>query len=209
MAENQTTLLIATSNPGKLREMRAIIPHPIHLASLDDTGITLPPEFGATFRDISEQKARFAARASGLLALADDSGLEVDALDGLPGVRSARFAGEPPDDTRNRELLLARLSGVPQSERGARFVSAVTIASPFGLVWTSEGELRGTIFDRERGTRGFGYDSVFLLPDGRTLAELLDEEKNIMSHRAAAMADILKMLPEVFRVHAAAAMAPR
>ena len=119
-------------------------------------------------------------------------------------MRSARFAGEPPDDARNRRLLLARLGDLPASERGARFVCAVTIASPHGLIWTSEGELRGTIFDRERGTRGFGYDALFLLPNGRTLAELLNEEKNSMSHRAQAMARILPKLPAAFAAHAAA-----
>ncbi len=203
------TLLIATSNPGKLREMRAMIPDDVAVVSLTEAGITLPSETGLTFREIAEQKAMFAARASGLLSLADDSGLEVDVLGGKPGVRSARYAGEPPDDARNRQVLLAQLRDLPQSERGARFVSAVTIASPDGHVWTSEGELRGTIFDRERGTRGFGYDSVFLLPDGRTLAELLDEEKNTMSHRAEAMARIIPTLPAAFAAHDAALKAKR
>ena len=200
-------LLIATSNPGKLLEMRAMIPDAVSVVSLEDVGITLPAETGSTFGEISEQKALFAARAAGLPALADDSGLEVDALSGAPGVRSARYAGEPPDDARNRRLLLGRLGDLPPAERGARFVAAVTIATPQGLVWTSEGELRGTIFDRERGSGGFGYDSVFLLPDGRTVAELLDEEKNTMSHRAAAMARILPVLSAVFRAHSDAVKA--
>jgi XTP/dITP diphosphohydrolase len=203
------TLLIATSNPGKLREMRAMIPGDVAVVSLTDAEITLPSETGLTFREISEQKALFAAKASGLLSLADDSGLEVDALGGKPGVRSARYAGEPPDDARNRQVLLVQLRDLPLSERGARFVSAVTIASPDGHVWTSEGELRGTIFDRERGTGGFGYDSVFLLPDGRTVAELLDEEKNTMSHRAEAMARIIPTLPAAFAAHDAALKAKR
>lgn len=201
------TLLIATSNPGKLREMRAMLPADISVVGLADVGITLPSEIGSTFREISEQKALFAARASGLISLADDSGLEVDALAGNPGVRSARYAGEPTDDARNRLLLLKQLGGLPPSERKARFVCAVTIASPHGHVWTSQGELQGTIFDRERGTRGFGYDAVFLLPEGRTLAELLDEEKNSMSHRAEAMARILPKLPDAFAAHAAAVKA--
>ena len=202
MADNDTrSLLVATSNPGKLRELRAMIPSEIPIIGLGETGIVLPDETGSSFREISKQKATFAARASGMISLADDSGLEVDVLAGQPGVRSARYAGEPSDDARNRQLLLTRLGNVPPADRGARFVCAVTIASPNGLVWTSEGELRGTIFDRERGTRGFGYDSVFLLPDGRTLAELLDEEKNTMSHRAEAMARILPALAVAFRAH--------
>jgi XTP/dITP diphosphohydrolase len=177
--------------------------------SLADAELSLPPETGSSFRQIAEQKARFAAAATGMVALADDSGLEVDALGGEPGVRSARFAGEPPDDARNRALLLDRLADRPPSERGARFVCAVTIATPTGLVWTSEGYLRGTIFDRERGTGGFGYDSVFLLPDGRTVAELLDEEKNTMSHRAEAMARIRPNLPTIFQAYRSANVAPR
>jgi XTP/dITP diphosphohydrolase len=129
-----------------------------------------------------------------MLALAVDSGLEVDALGGAPGVRSARFAGEPRDDARNRKALLSALADIPQERRNARFVCAVTIATPDGTVWTSDGTLNGTILDRERGTRGFGYDSVFLLPDGRTVAELLDEEKNAVSHRSAAIRAILPTL---------------
>ena len=208
MPESQT-LLIATANPGKLREMRALLPAILDFVSLKDLGITLPAETGSSFRDISAQKALFAARESGLLALADDSGLEVDALGGAPGVRSARFAGEPPDDARNRQLLLARLADIPPAQRGARFVCSVTIASPNGHIWTSEGELRGTIFDRERGSGGFGYDAVFLLPDGRTIAELLDEEKNTMSHRAAAMARIVPVIPDAFRTYDSPARAER
>jgi XTP/dITP diphosphohydrolase len=186
-----------------------MIPDGIQVMSLAVIGLGLPTETGSTFSEIAEQKARYAAASTGLLALADDSGLEVEALGGEPGVRSARFAGEPPNDARNRRLLLARLGDRPPSERGARFVCAVTIATPSGLVWTSEGELRGTIFDRERGTGGFGYDSVFLLPDGRTVAELLDEEKNTMSHRANAMARLLHILPAAFRVHDSAIATPQ
>lgn len=186
--------------------MRAILPADVVAVGLRDVAINiaLPPETGDSFREISVQKALFAAKATGMLALADDSGLEVDALGGRPGIRSARYAGEPPDDARNRALLLAQLDGTPTGARGARFVCAVTIASPSGLVWSSQGELQGSIFDRERGTGGFGYDSVFALSDGRTVAELLDEEKNAMSHRAAAMARILPVLPAAFRARSAA-----
>jgi XTP/dITP diphosphohydrolase len=129
-----------------------------------------------------------------MVALGDDSGLEVAVLGGAPGVRSARFAGEPPDDARNRQALLSALNDVPQDRRDARFVCAITIATPAGTIWTSEGTLDGTILDQERGTGGFGYDSVFLLPDGQTVAELLDEEKNAVSHRAAAIRKILPTL---------------
>ena len=147
-------------------------------------------------RENADLKALVAARRSGMLTLADDSGLAVEALNGAPGVRSARFAGEPPDEAANRRALLAALAHVPVSQRSARFVCAVTIASPTGRLWISEGVLDGTILDHERGSRGFGYDSLFLLENGRTVAELLDEEKNLMSHRSAAIRAILPGLEE-------------
>jgi XTP/dITP diphosphohydrolase len=190
-APSTTPLLIATSNPGKLAEFHALLPSGIALLSLNDVDITLPEETGATFREIADQKALWAARQSGLLALADDSGLEVDALGGLPGVRSARYSGEPPDEARNRRQLLEELAGIPPEKRTARFVCAASLASPAGIVAVARGELRGTIGDRERGLGGFGYDSLFLLPNGRTVAELLDEEKNAVSHRGVAMRKIL------------------
>ena len=115
-------------------------------------------------------------------------------------MRSARFAGEPPDDARNRQALLAALSEFRRKRRDARFVCAVTIATPDGIVGTSQGVVSGTILDHERGSRGFGYDSLFLLPNGRTVAELLDEEKNAMSHRSVA---IRKILPQLERALAA------
>lgn len=152
-------------------------------------------------RENADLKALVAARQSGMLALADDSGLEVEALGGAPGVRSARYAGEPPDEARNRRALLEALAHVPASGRSARFVCAVTIASPTGRVWISEGVLHGTILDHERGSGGFGYDSLFLLGDGRTVAELLDEEKNLMSHRGVAIKAILPKLEEAIAAH--------
>jgi XTP/dITP diphosphohydrolase len=188
------SLLVASSNPGKLREIRALLPPDIAVVGLRDLGLESPEETGATLRENADLKALYAARASGMVALGDDSGLEVDALEGAPGVRSARFAGEPPDDARNRKALLSALADIPHGRRDARFVCAVTIASPDGIIWTSQGTLNGTILDRERGTNGFGYDSVFLLPDGRTVAELLDEEKNAVSHRSAAIREILPPL---------------
>jgi XTP/dITP diphosphohydrolase len=190
------TLLVATSNPGKIRELRGLLPTNVPILSLNDLKIESPEETGSTLRENADLKALAAARATGLLAIADDSGLEVHALAGAPGVRSARYAGEPPDDAVNRRALLNALSNVPAEDRAARFVCAVTIASPGGVICTSEGVLHGTILDDERGTGGFGYDSVFLLPDGRTVAELLDEEKNAMSHRSAAIRAILPGLWE-------------
>lgn len=189
-------LLVATSNPGKIREIRQLIPADLSILSLRDLRIESPEETGATFRENADNKALAAARASGHVAIADDSGLEVEALGGAPGVRSARYAGEPPNDAANRRALLTALSNVPADGRAARFVCALTIASPGGDIWTSDGVLHGTILDYERGTGGFGYDSLFLIPDGRTVAELLDEEKNAMSHRGAAIRAILPGLRE-------------
>jgi XTP/dITP diphosphohydrolase len=188
------SLLVASSNQGKIREIRAMLPSDIAVLGLDDLGLASPEETGSTLRMNADLKAVQAAEASGLVALGDDSGLEVEALGGAPGVRSARFAGEPPDDARNRRALLTALADVPEGERVARFVCALTVATPEGISSRSEGMLSGTILDSERGTRGFGYDSVFLLPDGRTIAELLDEEKNAVSHRSAAIREILPVL---------------
>ena len=189
-------LLVATSNLGKIREIRALLPSNIALLSLEDVGLVPPEETGATLRENADLKALCAARASGMLAIADDSGLEVEALAGEPGVRSARFAGEPSDDARNRKALLTALSGIPKKRRDARFVCAVTLATPDGIVGTSQGVVKGTILDHERGSSGFGYDALFLLPIGRTIAELLDEEKNAVSHRSEA---IRKILPQLER----------
>jgi XTP/dITP diphosphohydrolase len=194
-------VLIASSNPGKIREIRALLPPEIAVAGLHDLGLESPEETGATLRENANLKALHAAQASGMVALGDDSGLEVDELNGAPGVRSARYAGEPPDDARNRQALLAALADVPSERRNARFLCAVTIATPDGIVQTSEGMLNGSILDRERGSRGFGYDSVFLLPDGRTVAELLDEEKNAMSHRSVAIRAILAPLQDALARH--------
>jgi XTP/dITP diphosphohydrolase len=190
-------LLVASSNPGKVREIRALLPPDLAVVGLDELGLASPEETGSTLSENADLKALLAARASGMVALADDSGLEVAALSGAPGVRSARFAGEPPDDARNRKALLAAMSGVPKERRQARFVCAVSVAAPDGIVATSEGVVNGTILDCERGSRGFGYDSIFLLPDGRTIAELLDEEKNAMSHRSVAIRNILPQLRRV------------
>src|SRR3954453_22612130 len=144
-------LLVASSNQGKIREIRALLLSDIDVVSLQDLGLASPDETRATLRENADLKAVYAAKASGMVALGDDSGLEVAALKGAPGVRSARFAGEPPDDARNREALLSALEGVPEGRRGARFVCAVTIATPDGAVWTSEGVLNGTILKFERG----------------------------------------------------------
>lgn len=187
-------LLIATRNPGKLLEFRSLVPESFEVVGLDDTDVQLPPEEGASFLEIASTKALAAAEQSGMVSLADDSGLEVNYLSGAPGVRSARFAGEPADPAANRQALLNALCGVPRDERGARFVAAMALAAPSGVIATGVGTWDGAILNEERGERGFGYDALFVLADGRTVAELLDEEKNALSHRAKAFGQILPVL---------------
>ena len=185
-------LLAATGNAHKVDEMRAILaPAGVRLLSARDVG-GLPEvdEDGATFRENAIKKACAIAAATGRRVIADDSGLEVAALDGAPGVRSARYAGAGGNDGRNVAKLLAALDG--RSDRRARFVCVVAVAGPEGLVGTAEGEVRGSIGDQPRGQGGFGYDPVFI-PDGyeQTFAELPAEVKNAMSHRGRALAAAL------------------
>lgn len=174
-----------------MNEFRALLPPDIEIVGLVDLGITSPEETGATVRENAELKAIAAAQAADMLTLADDTGLEVEALHGEPGVRAARFAGEPPDEVRNREMLLAALANTAPDGRGAKFVCAVALASRQGLIEVVDGTIQGSIGNVERGNLGFGYDSIFELVDGRTLAELSPVEKNTLSHRAAAVKAIL------------------
>lgn len=192
--KGQGRLLIATSNPGKLAEFRELLPPTIELVGLQDLGLDSPPETGNTLQENAALKAMTAARDSGMLVLADDSGLEVAALDGAPGVRSARYAGEPADDANNRRALLQAMAELAPDCRGGAFVCAVAMAGPEGLIATATGALSGSISYSERGDRGFGYDAIFEIPDGRTLAELSPAEKNAMSHRANAVRAILPSL---------------
>ncbi|MCZ6598817.1 MAG: non-canonical purine NTP pyrophosphatase, partial [Planctomycetota bacterium] len=150
------------------------------------------------------KKAAAGARASGLWTLADDSGLEVDHLGGAPGVRSARYAGANQDEAANNARLLRELEGVPESRRGARFVSALALARPDGIVALEiRGTARGRMLDAARGSSGFGYDPLFLFTEegfaqsGRTFAELDLEEKAAVSHRGRAMDELLARLPDV------------
>ncbi len=189
-----SSLLLATSNPGKRVELLAFLPAGIEVLTLADFQIELPPEEGETFGEIAAVKATVAAKESGLLALADDSGLEVDALGGLPGIRSARYAGDPADDARNREKLRSAMRNVPTDQRSARFRCAVALARPDGEVEFSNGTCEGSIGFEEVGTNGFGYDSLFLLPSGLTMAQLPLEEKNRISHRADAYRRIAPVL---------------
>ena len=184
-------LLIASSNPHKRRELAQLLaPDGWELVTPAQAGLAglAVPEEGAVYRENAARKARAYANASGLPALADDSGLEVDALDGAPGVQSARYAGSGATDAANRAKLLRALAGVPAERRGARFRAVAALTFPYGPnVRFGEGTVAGRIAVDERGAQGFGYDPVFELPDGRRMAELSMEEKSHLSHRGEAV----------------------
>lgn len=190
-------LLVGSSNPGKLAEYRDL------LAGLDLElvtpgelgGLPEPEEDAPGYRENAITKARAYQQASGLLTVADDSGLEVNALRGAPGVRSRRFFGEDASTAERNARLLALLDGV--TERSARFVAVIALARPDGSVETFEGEVRGEIGTAPRGPEGFGYDPLFIVAgDGRTMAELPRSEKNAISHRGLAAAKLRAALAD-------------
>ena len=180
-------IVVATRNRHKLDEIRAILGVPDLLSAFDFPNVPDVVEDGATFEANAIKKAVALARATGLRALADDSGLEVDALGGAPGVYSARYAGEPANHARNNEKLLHAMAG--RTDRTARFRCVLALAGPDGSVHVVDGRCEGRIIDELRGTEGFGYDPLFV-PDGfdKTFAELSSEEKNRISHRGRALA---------------------
>ncbi len=193
-------LLIATHNHGKLIEYQAMFANvPVELVTLDDVGIRDEvEETGATLAENARLKALTYARASGLLTLADDSGLEVDALGGEPGVRSKRYAGENTSDAERNAFLLARLRDVPAGQRTARFRCAIAIATPDGKLWETDGTCEGEIAFDARGTNGFGYDPIFhVTARGVRMAELSTAEKNRVSHRARAAEKARRILLEI------------
>ena len=182
-------LVLATFNRDKARELVPLLAGAgVTLRTLADfPGAESPDENGATLLDNARIKARAALAHTGLPAVADDTGLEVDALDGAPGVHAARFAGPDARYDDNVRLLLERLAGVPDARRTARFRTVCVAAFPDGREVPGEGTLEGRIGTAPRGSEGFGYDPVFELPDGRTLAEYSAEEKNAISHRSRAV----------------------
>jgi XTP/dITP diphosphohydrolase len=188
-ASRRMQLLIATHNRGKLREYTELLAGlPFELLTLDDVGIDQDvEETGATFSENARLKSENYARQSGLLTLADDSGLEVEALRGEPGVHSKRYAGDGKTDAERNQFLLAKLREVPREKRGARFRCAIAIADPGGHSWSSEGMCEGEIAFEPRGELGFGYDPLFIMREGgMRMAELATDEKNRVSHRARA-----------------------
>ena len=192
------TFIIATHNRKKLAELERILaPLGISAQTAEQAGFELSEveETGATFEENAFLKAEAAMRQTGLPAVADDSGLMVDALDGAPGVYSARYAGEGASDSQRNEKLLQELKNVPQDQRTARFVSAVCCVFPGGESVCVRGECEGTIAFAPSGYGGFGYDPLFLVGE-KTYAELSDEEKDAISHRGRALSSLQKALRE-------------
>ena len=193
-------LVIATFNRHKLEEIRDLLPAlRLRLRPLSDfPGAAPAEEDGLTLEANASKKALAAARYTGRWALADDTGLEVDALGGAPGVRSARFAGETAGAAENNALLLAKLSGLPPEKRSARFACVVALASPAGEVSLARGTLEGSIAAAPSGANGFGYDPLFVVGAGPgTLAELSAAGKNGLSHRARALEGLAPLLAKL------------
>ncbi len=194
-------LLVATNNPGKVRELQELLAGlPVEITFPAQEGLDLEVhESGETFEENARLKAQAYAQASGLLTLADDSGLEVDALGGAPGVRSARYARPGATDADRYRKLLAALADVPPGRRAARFRCVVALAQPDGAVYTAEGVCEGEIGLAPRGEYGFGYDPIFLVRgfEGRTMAELPPEVKNRISHRARAVMAVRPILEKL------------
>ena len=208
MSEKNKEILVATTNPGKIAELRALLGAGVRWLGLADVEQTDEiEEDGSTFAENARKKALGYAKAAGILTIADDSGLVVDALDGAPGVKSARFSGDKLEgdrrtliDHRNIAKVLELLQGVPDERRTARFVCRLCLASPKRVLIETEGTLEGRITDREIGQNGFGYDPIFFVPHlGKTVAQLTSEQKNAVSHRGNAIRRFIPLLDELLR----------
>ena len=206
MFDKNRKILVATTNPGKITELRACLGADIQWLNLTDfKGIAEIKEDGQTFAENARRKAAGYAEATGLWTIADDSGLVVDALGGAPGVKSARFSGDKLQeaertliDHRNIAKVLELLKDVPEEKRTARFVCCLCLASPGKILVETEGTLEGLITNREIGENGFGYDPVFLVPHlNKTVAQLTFEEKNAISHRGNAIRKLRPLLDEL------------
>lgn len=191
-------IVLASNNAHKLEELRAILSQlGLEVVSQKEMGITIEPdENGITFEENSYIKAKAIQDVCGLATIADDSGLMVDALDGAPGILSARFGGDACKTDRDRlEYLLEQMRAVKEGKRGAKFVSVITMLYPDGRKLVARGECPGTILYQAQGNNGFGYDPVFYVPEcGCTFAQLTAEEKNAISHRARALAVLRDLL---------------
>lgn len=192
------TIVLATRNSGKVKEFQQLLKNfPVEIKNLNDFGpIPEVEEDGKTFDDNAYKKALFTAKALGLPAISDDSGLIVEALEGAPGVQSARYAGEKATDRANIEKLLEEMEG--KDDRRATFECVISIAVPSGPALTYEGRCEGEITKKPKGTSGFGYDPVFFYPQyGKTFAELSSEEKNRVSHRGKALGGVVAEFDKV------------
>lgn len=195
------TVFIATRNKGKLEEIRAILGSDLNLKSLFDFGeIPDTVEDGETFEANARKKAGAVSRSTGCVAIADDSGLLVDALSGAPGVHSARFAGPHATDAQNNAKLLALMEGLPKKKRTARFRCVIAVSTPEGPIRTACGECEGRILEAPAGRGGFGYDPLFFLPElDQTFAELTFVKKNQISHRSRALQAARPLVEEALR----------
>jgi XTP/dITP diphosphohydrolase len=209
MADRNRKILVATGNPGKITELRAMLDADVRWLGLADfDNIAEVEEDGATFAENARKKATGYAKATGLWTIADDSGLVVDALGGAPGVKSARFSGDKLQesdrtliDHRNIAKVLELLKDVPKEKRTARFVCCLSLASPEKVLIETEGTLEGLIAKKEIGKNGFGYDPVFFVPHlERTVGELTAEEKNAISHRGNAIRKLRPLLDELLAI---------
>lgn len=194
MTNPSTTVVLASSNKGKIRDLQALLDGVATVVSGADLNIVMPEETGTTFSENALLKARAGHEQTGLTILADDSGLEVDALNGEPGVYSARYAGEDGNDEANNLKLIEAMKSVPDNARSARFRCAIAIVTADGDELTFDGSCEGTIGYEPRGYQGFGYDPLFVLPDGKTMSEHDNSFKNKISHRGEAMR---KAIPEL------------
>ncbi len=195
-------LLLSTNNPDKVREFTQILAGlPLEIVTPASMGLSLEvPETGATFAENAALKARAFHEATGLLSLADDSGLEVDALNGAPGVYSARYGGLPDGEAKNR-LVLQQMEGVPWEKRDCRYVAELAIVDEGGELHRCRGTLKGKVAMEPRGQGGFGFDPIFLVPSkGRTVAEMTAEEKHRISHRGKASRCARRVLEKLLPV---------
>ena len=201
---NKRTLLLATTNPGKVKEIKRYLAAPnLEVLGLQDLKIRTPfPETGKTFEENARKKSLFYSRKSKILTLAEDSGLEIEALGGAPGVYSARFSGPRATDKKNIQKVLSLLRMTPLSQRRARFVSCLSLALDGRVIKVVRGEVRGSIALEKRGPFGFGYDPIFYYrPLKKTFAELKPEEKNKVSHRGRALKKLRFFLLQYFQVN--------
>ena len=194
-------VVLATRNTGKISELQRILAaYDVDLVGVDAfPDLEDVAETGSTFADNALLKARTVSAATGLLAVADDSGLTVDALNGMPGILSARWSGRHGDDEANLDLVLAQIADLPDERRGAAFVCAAAAVAPDRREIVVEGRIRGTLLRERRGRNGFGYDPIFVpVGETRTTAEMSADEKDAISHRGMAFRALAKQLPELF-----------